>query len=1132
MIDTPSPASSPPLARGRGDPLRPPAPDQADRDAAIGARGVNVIVDAGAGTGKTTLLVERLVAMVAPPGDGDPVPLSELAAITFTRKAAGELKLRVREKLLAELAAGASGERRERLARALSDADTAFIGTIHGFADRLLRRHPVESRLSPSYEVLEETDPLVAEAFELLLQAAEAGRLAEALEGTACTREQAAAAQEAIALAVASELRTETLELEWSEKVGLDRLFAGFLLQRDHPPVLGKPARFELREVVEALGAFAARAGRSHGRERGSRWLAWAGPRAAKIAREREPTAMLAELADLVARAPRDVTKKRDFVDDDAGWEAWNAWTRKYEDGPCLKDRAAAPLARWMATRLVQVFPAAVAMYEKVKARHRVVDQLDLLLKLRDLLRDHAGVRAELQRLFRHLFVDEFQDTDPLQAEIVLFLCEDGVEAKTWSDVRLAPGRLTLVGDPKQSIYRFRRADIGVYEAVRAVVRKGPHVLASLTANFRTEPALLEHLNDRFDGLLGEGAEGGEPFDTELGTVANQRLVAGRKGTRQKTIVALPLATTETGGKADAERALEARLLAAWIRQAVDGGATTVVDPASGETRPVRFGDVAVLAHSTFHVGLLIAELDRLGVPWSARGGSLFLQDPLHRHFLLGLRAVADRDDGVAQAALLRAPFFALDLGDLARERAAGDDARDPGVLRARAAKALVARLRLERLRRPPGETARDLLDQSGFARSVAFGPNGAQRLDRLRELCLEVERIAAAEGLDFDGVTARLRGWALDPIALDPPRPVGGDAVQVMTIHQAKGLEFPVVAWWDGHAKLAPTGRQQAWFVSRAGDAWAIKLEWLAWEQPADGGLLEREKRWLESERKRLVYVAATRARDLLVLPLAGGTRGACIPPVLLGDRDEPARCVQLLEAATDEALPAWAKKATAPKPPVPTVAEETAEEVERGWAAAAAEAGRARFLPRAVSTEAHRIADEEREGDAGEWWKARKGRFGAVFGETVHEAIGVALREPALDAAAAVAVALRATALDDHVPEAVQDVERALQALARDGLRTVPGDGLRLEYPVALGRDGKLLVGYVDLLAARDDGLVVIDFKTDAPPAGELSASHPDYVEQVRAYASILVELGLAREGKVRCGLLFTADGGLRWV
>jgi ATP-dependent helicase/nuclease subunit A len=1105
---------------------RPPAPDQAERDGAIAARGVNVIVDAGAGTGKTTLLVDRLVAMVAPPDGRDPIPLSEIAAITFTRKAAGELKLRVREKLLAELAAGPSGPRREQLARALSDADTAFIGTIHGFSDRLLRRHPVEARLSPSYEVVEDADALCAEAFELLLQGAEAGRLADDLAGTGCSAEHAREAQEVVRLAVAAELRTETREGEWHDKVGLDRLFQGFILHRDVPPADAKPARFERQKTIDALQEFIALAKGSRGPGRGSRWMAATAKQLERLLGETDPAVLFRELSDVNARTPK-LGKKKDFPDDGDGWDAWKAWTNPKEGDP-LREQAMSRLARWLATRLVRLFPAAVATYEQVKARHRAVDQVDLLLKLRDLLRDHPPVRAELQRLFRHVFVDEFQDTDPLQAEIVLFLCEDGARAKAWSDVALAPGRLTVVGDPKQSIYRFRRADIAVYEAVRAMILRGTGRAFSLTANFRSEPALIEHLNARHDELLGTVAPGAPPFDAVRGTVANVPLAAGRKRTRERAVVTLPLCTES--GKAADERALEARVLAAWLRQLADGAATPIVDPSTGKARPATFGDVAVLAHSTTHVGLLIEQLDLLGVPWSARGGTLFLQDALHRHFLLALRAISDRDDGVAQAALFRAPFFALDLGDLARERAAAADARDPGVLRARAAKSLVEELRRERLSRSPGQTARDLLDRTGLARSVAFGPNGTQRLERLRELCLEVDRIAAADGLDYDGVTARLREWALDPVSLDPPRPVGGDAVQLMTIHQAKGLEFPIVAWWDGHAKLAPYDRQGAWFVGRDGVAWAIQLDGLSWEEPADDELLARELAYLAAERLRLVYVAATRARDLLVLPLSAGLKQAGITSALAGPPDAPA--VERMEEFTEDATPKWAKR-VAPQPKrTPKTVKARADELAREWDAATAEAGRARFVPKGVSTEAHRVADEEREGDAGEWWKTRKGRYGNVFGETVHEAIGVALREPKLDASGAVAKAVRATGLGEHVAEAAQDVERALGALSKEGLRVPPGDALRLEYPVAQGRDGLLLVGYIDLLAARGGGIQVIDFKTDAPPAGEVTKSHPDYVEQVRSYARILVELGLAREGTVRCGLLFTADGGLRWV
>jgi ATP-dependent exoDNAse (exonuclease V) beta subunit len=348
------------------------------------------------------------------------------------------------------------------------------------------------------------------------------------------------------------------------------------------------------------------------------------------------------------------------------------------------------------------------------------------------------------------------------------------------------------------------------------------------------------------------------------------------------------------------------------------GNKRTIVDPATGKKRPAGYGDVAVLVTSTFNLPLLFPELDRLDVPYAARGGSLFLGDALHRQFLLGLRALADRDDGVAQAALLRPPFFALDYDDLARERAADQVSKHPGVLRARAALEMVRDLRRRRLDRSPGSTARDLLERTAFARAAALGPNGAQRLEALRELCLALDAVAA-EGLDFDAATA--------------PRP-------------------------------------------------------------------------------------------------------------------------------------------------------------------------------------------------------ERKSRFGRVFGDTVHLAIGLALRDPALASPAAVARAAAATGLAEHGAEAAEDVARALAALEKAGLRRAPGPDLQLEYPVAQARNGRLLVGYVDLLAADKRGLAVIDFKTDAPPAGDVAATHAAYVEQVRSYARMLEELGVAAAGTVRAGLLFTAEQEVRWV
>jgi ATP-dependent helicase/nuclease subunit A len=212
--------------------------------------------------------------------------------------------------------------------------------------------------------------------------------------------------------------------------------------------------------------------------------------------------------------------------------------------------------------------------------------------------------------------------------------------------------------------------------------------------------------------------------------------------------------------------------------------------------------------------------------------------------------------------------------------------------------------------------------------------------------------------------------------------------------------------------------------------------------------------------------------------------------------------------------------------------VAEALAEEVEEAWAAAAAEAARPRLVPRGVASEAQRAA-ERAEGEVGPVAPDRRGRLGPTFGEAVHRAIGLALRDPSLSPGAAAGRAARQVGLSDHLAEAADDVGRALAALEREGLRRLPGEALRLEYPLAAaGAGGTLLSGYADLVALRGDELAVVDFKTDAPPAGDVAASHPAYVEQVRSYGWMLVELGLAPAGGVRCGLLFTGDGGMRWV
>lgn len=1111
------------------------APDQAQRDAAVRERTRNVLIDAGAGTGKTTTLVDRLVEMLAPTDSALAIPIHRLAAITFTRKAAGELRLRVRERLLQELAnTGLAAERGARLREALAGLDTAYVGTIHSFADRLLRLRPVEAQLSPSYEIAENDSGLVRETFEVLLDAVQSGTLNAELAGTALgarAEEVASTVLDALQVGIPAESR----ETGWQPLHGLDALVAGFIGERDIPPPDRAAVPFDSAALRSAADECIRLATPLQGTSQGAAWITTTARRLQSLRSSDDPVQLLQALRQQLERRPRNnVTKRDTFQSDDAAWKVWKRLTEADRSHLTpLLDELRGPLDRWMATRLARLFPVVIALYEKVKARNRALDQLDLLIKLRDLLVRDRDVRTEFQRMFDHIFVDEFQDTDPLQAEIVLFICERGPVADQWEDVILRDGALTLVGDPKQSVYRFRRADIGVYDQTRQIVKRGGCLEVALSANFRSVPPLIDWFNDRFDRVLGTSPDG-RPFDPETGRTFHQPLLSSRAEKSGPAVQILPF-DYHDGSKhgADEYRALEGRVLARYLRWLVEASDMQIADPLDGQRRRARYGDIAVLAVSTWNLPLLFERLDEEGIPYASRGGTLFLQDPLNRQFLLGLRALADRDDGVAEAALFRPPFFAVDLLDLLQEQAVrGEVSDDERVCRAREAQKLVLELRRLRFERPVGATARDLLDRTAFARAVALGPNGAQRLARVRELCLLLERIAAAEGLDYDAATARLREWVDTPVQLDPPSPVGSEAVQILTVHQAKGLEFPVVVLWDGRLLWTTGLGDRAWRMERDGRGWIMNLKGLSWEEPQGLCLKDSEDAYLQAERRRLIYVAATRARDLLVVPRAGDVApGRYVCGDLLAE--PKAALIHEMEMYRDGSGATWAQEVGEAIRPSRQDATNIDQLVTSQWASASAEAARPRYRPVSVTGEARAGTREE----AGEQLepsahKPRLGRFGRLFGSTVHEALGILLRDRNLTVEEAVRRAAQRTGLSDHMGEAGGDVARALDALQSEGVLRPIGPDLQVEYPVAgTWGDGQLLSGYIDFLCATADRLDVIDLKTDAPPQGSVETAYPEYVSQVRIYGRLLEAAGVIGGRQLRCGLLFTADGIIRW-
>lgn len=487
--------------------------DDGGRAAAIHERARNVLVEASAGTGKTTFIVERILALVAPDDGAPGIPIERIAAITFTRKAAGELRVRTRQRILAVLGAlPADAPRAVALHRALAGIDTAELGTIHSFADRLLRRWPAQAQLDPRYALHDEPTRLVDECFELVVRAAETGTLAELVHDANLDARADEATATLLELQRAG-LRLRSYESEHRTYHGVDGMIAALVNTRDVAIADADVDDFDRATFTRYVDELARWTAELSTASRGARWFVETCAILRRALAHAEPALIYHDVVRRLEAGPRGrasaaPTLRYDFADDRRAWDVWKAYdgdTRKRAvRSGALREDLLAPLRRWLAHRLVRLRPVVLEVYERVKARHQAVDHVDLLLRLRDLLRDDLQVRREAQAVFDHILVDEFQDTDPLQAEVILYLCERGDSAAVWTESVPGAGTLTIVGDPKQSIYRFRRADIAVYAQVVALVARSPHVSARLVASWRSAPALVEWLNERCAGILGE----------------------------------------------------------------------------------------------------------------------------------------------------------------------------------------------------------------------------------------------------------------------------------------------------------------------------------------------------------------------------------------------------------------------------------------------------------------------------------------------------------------------------------------------------------------------------------------------------------------------------------------------------
>ena len=860
-------------------------------------------VEAAAGTGKTTLLLDRVWALLQS-GRASP---AQIAAITFTELAAAELRSRLREKAMAVSAALAE------------ELEAAQISTIHSLALLILRERPIEAGLPPGFQVV---DPAAGEELlEELWQAWLASQLT-AGQGRATLR-----------MALAAGLRLEDLR---RAAVALYQQ-RDLVLQASAPESPAGPAAADsleqlIREMREWWGPGAPVAWESvaagdplaqaAGQLRGlldelERVFPLSGSGFGPEPEpqpEQEPDLEL-ELARLWQRV-RAVTEGASFLRRAGQMGRQQNWPSR-QALQQVRDTLAGwwdqlqglerQLRQEMAGRVLHWLCGWVAWAQAEKKRRGLVDFLDQLLWCRDLLRDDLEVRRHYQARWRYLLVDEFQDTDPLQAEIVFYLAEAEPRARAWDQVKLGPGRLFLVGDPKQSIYRFRRADMEMYRRAAAVLEQQGGRLF-IRQNFRTLPPITAWVNQIFGRLM--GPPGGGPDAGPAHAGAEQGQVPAEGGgqsadAHQAPYVPLePYRESPVGAEGGAEEVLapgvyclhtgadeqagvgvlrqqEARALAHALAALLGGGRLRVWDAGEGGWRAARPGDVAILVPAFTELEVYERELRSTGLPVRVVGGRQFFERDEVREVVAALWAVDNPFEPMAVLAALRSAFFGVSDASLARWAAAGGQlaALEPFPPAAVEAAPEVACALRELLRwhrelaaLPPRQAVRRLLDESGYRAFLALQPGAEQALANVAK----VEAYAAMPQGPWSSLHGfvrwlRRRGpWPAAAAAEEedalPADWEAADAVRVMTVHRAKGLEFPVVFvanLFDMRGAWPPVvaDRHSGRLEMRVGSE-PVRLATAGYEE-----CVQEEQRRERAEQVRLYYVAMTRARDYLVV-------------------------------------------------------------------------------------------------------------------------------------------------------------------------------------------------------------------------------------------------------------------------
>jgi ATP-dependent helicase/nuclease subunit A len=1019
----------------------------------------SMLVEAGAGSGKTTSLVDRMLALIVT----GKAAIDRMAAVTFTRKAAAELKGRFQIALEDRLSQDQDEAAKVRYNDALSRMELVFTGTIHSFCGRLLRERPIEAGLAPDFQELEEgenafyRDRCWAEYLERL-HSEESGLLKTITDLGIDPADLLKTYQSVSYYPEVEVARVKMDRPDFSrEKVLVkDFLDHAFTELPSRVPQKGWDGLQDLLRRVRRLLDFL------------------------KLANDLDFIQILRVLSKNAK-----ITQYK-WPDKEQAKTLKNEFDEIRDNVviPCLES-----WQRYCHFFIMEFIIPAVAYFQEFREKKSLMNFQDLLLKAAALLRESPEVRSYFQERFSHILVDEFQDTDPIQAELILYLTGDDLSEKSWRRLRVKPGALFVVGDPKQSIFRFRRADIDTYSEVKKIIDRSGGQIIPLTTNFRSVPALCTWLNPIFQAKFPEKASQFQAAFEEL--VPFQQGSGG--GVRR-----ISLEDCSKQGEAAME---DAELIAAWIYEALQkdlGGSPRRSDREAG-VKLSSPGDVMVLLRYKAHLAIYARALEAFGIPFQVTGSSGFRDSEELRHLLNLLASVAAPDDQIALIATLRGQFFGVSDDLLYRFRAAGGmfsylgspDLCQDEEPRERLGAALTELRQFHKWARvkPPAAALSLILDRLGIIPLALIRQMGESRAGNLLK-ALELSLWEASENLaSFSDLVARLSEYyaeiEVEEMSVEPGKQ---DAVRLMNLHKAKGLQAEMIFLADplkasDHPPSLHISRKEdismGYFVASREKGFQRDILGLPPEWPEKESL---EVHYQQAEEERLLYVATTRAKQLLVV-------STCPQKPNRGPWKD---FYQDLVGVPELPAPGQSSVQAIPEGKISPPALETA----RNDRAARISWGKQPSYAVESVTAAAKASTQELPfpGDSDK---------GMSWGRIVHRLLEAAARDSSLD----LDLAAQNLLVEEERPVTERDeVVALIKAVMGSELwqRQARAEKRLIEVPFSLMLQEeipKVMSGVIDLTFKEPDGWVIADYKTDQVN-GNLDALIAFYRRQVEMY------------------------------